>query len=129
MLCADHDIECAEDASIAIFRVFQEALTNVAKHAQAKEVTVRLMQEGDEVLLQVTDDGVGIRSADFFGKPRSFGLRGMRERVASLGGSVDIRALSPHGTQMVLRAPVAQPGTHSLQENAQVEHERTDDTC
>jgi len=117
VLCADHDIECEEDASIAIFRVFQEALTNVAKHAQAKEVTVRLMQEGDEVLLQVTDDGVGIRSADF-SKPRSFGLRGMRERVASLGGSVDIRAVAPHGTQMVLRAPIAQTGNHSFQESA-----------
>ncbi|GAA5181704.1 PAS domain-containing protein [Niveibacterium umoris] len=110
VLCADHDIECAEEAEIAIFRIFQESLTNIAKHARAKEVTVRLMQEGDEVVLQVTDDGVGIRSADL-AKPRSFGLRGMRERVASLGGSVDITAVPPHGTQILLRAPIAQP-TH-----------------
>lgn len=107
VLCADHDIECAEEAEIAIFRIFQETLTNVAKHARAKTVKVRLMQEGDDVLLQVSDDGLGIRSADL-SKPRSFGLRGMQERVAGLGGSIEISAVQPHGTQVMLRAPIAQ---------------------
>lgn len=112
VLCADHDIECAEDAAIAIFRVFQESLTNIAKHAHAKNVTVRLTQEGDELILQVADDGVGIRSADLI-KPRSFGLRGMRERVASLGGEVIVEAIEPNGTQMLLRAPLSQPNAKS----------------
>ncbi len=104
VLCADYDISSNEDTEIAIFRVFQEALTNIVKHARASSVEVRLMQEGDEIVLQVVDNGVGISRSDF-AKPRSFGLRGMRERVAGLGGSLEIRAQPGQGTELVLRAP------------------------
>lgn len=112
VLCADHDIEPPEDTAIAIFRVFQEALTNVSKHAQAQHVEVRLMQEDDEIVLQLRDDGIGIRSGDF-AKPRSFGLRGMRERIASLGGSIQIHTQEPRGTELLLRAPMQPPATQS----------------
>ncbi len=105
VLCADHDVSASEDTEVAIFRIFQEALTNVSKHARANTVEVRLMQEGDEIVLQVADDGVGIASIDF-AKPRSFGLRGMRERVAGLGGSIEIRSQPGMGTELVLRAPI-----------------------
>ncbi|MCL2655844.1 MAG: response regulator [Betaproteobacteria bacterium] len=105
VLCADYDISSSEDTEVAIFRVFQEALTNVAKHAHAERVQIRLMQEGDEIVLQVADNGVGIRNTDF-SKPRSFGVRGMQERVASLGGRLDIHARPKQGTELVLRAPL-----------------------
>lgn len=104
ILAADHDIELAEEAGVAVFRIFQEALTNVRKHAQANVVEVRLLQEGDEVLLEVRDDGRGLAAEDL-AKPRSFGLRGIRERVAGLGGRFSIEAVAPRGTLLTLRVP------------------------
>jgi len=103
--CTDHDLEPDYDTALALFRVFQEALTNVCKHASAREVNVRLMQEGDEVVLEIADDGCGIAVADLQ-KPRSFGLRGIRERLASLGGRLDLGQVAPHGARLTLRAPI-----------------------
>lgn len=110
ILCADHDIETDEDTGIAVFRIFQEALTNVLKHAQAKAVEVRLIQEEEDIVLQVSDDGIGIHRRDL-AKPHSFGLRGMNERAASLGGSVTVRTQPPHGTELLLRVPRQAPDT------------------
>ncbi|MEC5396630.1 hybrid sensor histidine kinase/response regulator [Uliginosibacterium sp. H1] len=105
VLCADHDIETCDDTSLAMFRTFQEALTNVSKHAQAGLVEVRLMQEGDEIVLEVADDGRGVKVADL-NKPKSFGLRGIRERLHALGGTMQIRPRADCGTLVVLRAPL-----------------------
>lgn len=104
ILAADHDIELPEDAGVALFRIFQEALTNVRKHAQAHRVEVRLLQEGDEVLLEIRDDGRGLAPEDL-SKPRSFGLRGIRERMAGLGGTFSIEPAPAGGTRLVLRVP------------------------
>lgn len=104
VLAADHDIELADDAGVALFRIFQEALTNVRKHAQASAVEVRLVQEADEVLLEIRDDGRGVSPEDL-AKPRCFGLRGIRERMANLGGAFSISAVEPHGTLLSLRVP------------------------
>jgi two-component system sensor histidine kinase UhpB len=106
VLAADHDIELGEDAAVALFRIFQEALTNVRKHAQASAVEVRLVQEGDEVLLEIRDNGRGV-APDDLAKPRSFGLRGIRERLAGLGGSFSIEATRPSGTLLSLRVPAS----------------------
>lgn len=108
VLCADHDIDAEDNTALALFRTFQEALTNVTKHAQAGKVEVRLMQEGDEIVLEVSDDGRGVGSADL-GKPKSFGLRSIRERLHALGGSMRIQPRVPRGTTVVLRAPVVSP--------------------
>ncbi|MEC5385666.1 ATP-binding protein [Uliginosibacterium sp. H3] len=105
VLCADHDIETSEDASIALFRTYQEALTNISKHAGAEHVEVRLMQEGDEIVLEVSDNGRGMKSADLR-KPKSFGLRSIRERLDSLGGTMIIHPRNPQGTTVVLRVPL-----------------------
>ena len=64
VLCADHDIELAEDAAIALFRIFQEALTNISKHASADRGEVRLTEEGDDVILEIADNGRGIAAED-----------------------------------------------------------------
>ncbi len=106
IVCADHDIQLPQDAAVALFRTFQEALTNVCKHAQASVVEVRLTQEGDEVLLEITDNGTGLNPDDV-DKPRSFGLRGMRERLASLGGRMELGGARPSGTRLVLAIPLA----------------------
>lgn len=106
VLCADHDIETDDNTALALFRTYQEALTNVSKHAGASQVEIRLMQEGDDIVLEVADDGRGIEQGDLY-KPKSFGLRSIRERLNSLGGSMDIRSTTRRGTMMVLSAPVA----------------------
>lgn len=105
VLCADHDIETDDDTALALFRTYQEALTNVTKHAQANHVEVRLTQEYDEIVLEVSDDGRGLQPEDLL-KPKSFGLRGIRERLTVLGGSMELMVREPHGTTMVLRAPL-----------------------
>jgi signal transduction histidine kinase len=76
--------------SIALYRVAQESLTNIAKHAQARNVNVILKLERGGLRLQVIDDGIGI-SADVMNTPMSHGLLGMRERVSQLGGTFNIR--------------------------------------
>lgn len=104
VLCADYDIDPDQDTSVALFRIFQESLTNISKHAEAKRVDVRLTQEDGEIVLEITDDGRGIRPQDL-SKPRSFGLRGIRERVNSLSGSFAIEPGPESGTRITVRAP------------------------
>jgi PAS domain S-box-containing protein len=89
-----------------IFRIFQEALTNVARHAQASEVQASLASESEEVILEVQDNGRGIRPGEL-ADPKSLGLLGMRERAAVLGGEVVIAPLQPTGTRVTLRLPRA----------------------
>jgi signal transduction histidine kinase len=94
----------------AVYRVVQEALHNVAKHANATTVTIQLRREGELVKLCIEDDGVGIKQS---AKPnpgrRSFGLAGMRERVSTLGGSVTVgsamRDGEAHGTRIDVVVP------------------------
>lgn len=106
IVCADHDIQLPQHAAVALFRIFQEALTNVCKHAQASQVAVRLTQEGDEVLLEVSDNGRGLTAADI-DKPRAFGLRGMRERLDELGGRLELHPCHPSGTRLRIAIPLA----------------------
>lgn len=105
ILCTDHDLAPAYDTALAFFRIFQEALTNVSKHASANQVNIRLLQDGDEAVLEIADDGCGIATADLV-KPHSFGLRGIRERLSSLGGQLELGQAKPQGTRLVLRAPL-----------------------
>jgi signal transduction histidine kinase len=105
VLCADHDIETEQNLEVALFRIFQEALTNISKHAHASRVDVRLVSEGDEAMLEIGDDGRGLRPHDLK-KPKSFGLRGIRERIQNLGGSLEIHTGEKGGTRLVVRAPL-----------------------
>lgn len=95
----------ADDAT-AVFRIVQEALTNVAKHAHATRVKLKLVREPDSLLLTLTDNGRGIQPTV---KPRSrpgFGLLGMRERAAALGGEISVLPAKRGGTQISLRIPL-----------------------
>jgi PAS domain S-box-containing protein len=89
----------------ALFRIFQEALTNVARHAAATVVRVRLFREEEEVVLCVEDDGSGIGEDDL-SSARTLGVIGMRERAALLGGTVQITGTTGGGTTVVARVPV-----------------------
>jgi PAS domain S-box-containing protein len=95
----------APDQATAVFRIFQEILTNVARHAQASNLAVRLTRQEDALLLEVDDDGIGIEPDDN-ANPTSLGLLGMRERVAILGGKITFGRGDQRGTKVVLQIPL-----------------------
>lgn len=102
--------ELPEEVKTALFRVTQEALTNVRKHAQARQVRIALDFADDRVRLEVADDGVGFDvEAMQLDPKRGIGLRNMRERVASVGGRLEMRS-GNGGTTIVADVPV-----HSLE--------------
>jgi signal transduction histidine kinase len=90
----------------AIYRIFQEILTNVAAHARASTVTVQLSAVDGTLRLIVADDGCGISQATI-DSDQSLGLIGTRERAALLGGDVVIGAATPHGTVVTVTVPLA----------------------
>jgi signal transduction histidine kinase len=93
------------DVATAAFRIFQEALTNVVRHAEAERVDVRVDRLEHELLLEVRDDGVGI-SGEAALSPKSLGLVGIRERAQRLGGRVTVEPLAERGTRLELRIPL-----------------------
>ncbi|WJH36584.1 sensor histidine kinase [Paenibacillus sp. CC-CFT747] len=93
-----------EEHGIILYRVLQEALTNILKHAEAKQAVVRVEEAGRELTLTVRDDG-SYRAQEPL-EP-GFGLRGMKERCEAAGGRLVFRALSPHGLELETRLPLA----------------------
>jgi two-component system nitrate/nitrite sensor histidine kinase NarX len=93
-----------------VFGVAREALTNVRKHARAQRVTVALARDGSEVVLRISDDGVGFDSEKAGSGPEKwphFGLAGMRERAEAVGGRIVWRSQPGSGSTVELRVPVA----------------------
>ena len=103
--CDQTDISVTTDQAIALFRICQESMSNIAKYAKALEVSIHLYIELNDIVMTITDDGVGIKAGDTF-KANSFGLRGMQERVAALYGKFSIQQLEPHGTMITVRLPI-----------------------
>lgn len=94
------------DITTALFRIFQETLTNVLRHAQATRVDVHLWQDGEVLCLEVADNGRGITPEEV-ANTRSIGLLGMRERAALLGGEISFTGASGRGTTVLIRLPIA----------------------
>jgi PAS domain S-box-containing protein len=101
------DIVLDNDRSIAIFRIFQEALTNIARHAHATHVAVSLKEAPGIFRMTVTDDGKGLGEGDM-SESKSFGLMGMRERAHDLGGEFRISSGPEAGTVIELEIPTEQ---------------------
>jgi PAS domain S-box-containing protein len=101
----EDDLPLDRDQATALFRIVQESLTNVARHAGASRTIVRLTRTGDRLILKVRDNGRGITSAES-GNVRSLGLLGMRERAQMFGGSFDIHGEPGKGTTVTLRMPL-----------------------
>lgn len=99
------DIALSPEYSISVFRIFQESLTNIAKHAQASTVDIALTQTDGWLVLEVSDNGRGIREGDRF-KTSSFGIRGMQERTRDFGGEITISRAGESGTTVHVRAPL-----------------------
>ena len=98
-------IALPSETSAALFRIAQELLTNVMRHASASQVHLRLYQDGARVTLEVTDNGKGI-TRERMATLHSFGLRGMQERATLLGGHVHIVGTSGVGTRAIASVPV-----------------------
>jgi signal transduction histidine kinase len=99
-----------DEAETHLFRIAQEALTNVARHAEAKHVEITLESAGAEILLRVEDDGRGLGAAPSDG--RGLGMIGMRARARSAGGDVAVRSRPGQGVLIEVRAPIRNE-THS----------------
>jgi PAS domain S-box-containing protein len=110
------DDRLASDIETTLYRIAQEALTNVARHSQAKSVDVILERQGDSVLLIVEDDGVGFEPEDAHAPGRGFGLLGMRERAAIVGATLEIESAAGKGTTVLVRmnaTPAAGASDHA----------------
>ena len=115
----DHEADAAGSMqAIALFRITQEALNNIAKYAKARTVIVNLTREPDGWDLEITDDGIGI-PLDAMAKSKSHGLLGMRERALLLGGTLSVdRGVNGVGTCVRAWLPAAAPGGDSAQHAA-----------
>ncbi len=102
----DAEIDLPRAHATAVFRIVQESLANVAKHAKASRVEVAIARNGAEVRLVIRDDGVGFAPQDPR-KPDSFGLLGLRERASLLGGTASVTSAPGAGTRIEVRLPVA----------------------
>jgi PAS domain S-box-containing protein len=97
-------IQAGRRISTAVFRIYQEILTNVTRHAKATKVKVALRQEAGDLVLEVTDNGRGITDDELNGSG-SLGLLGMRERARMMSGQIDFRAVPGNGTRVTVRIP------------------------
>jgi signal transduction histidine kinase len=98
------EIDLNKDQATAMFRIFQETLTNIVRHAQATQVAVRLAKENDQVVLSVEDNGRGI-SDDEIENSNSFGLIGIRERLYPWNGEVRFIGFAGKGTLVIVKIP------------------------
>jgi PAS domain S-box-containing protein len=105
VLLDDDDRDVTREQATALFRVVQEALTNVSRHARASLVNIVLEQRDGEVALEVRDNGVGI-DPEALAKPSALGVLGMRERAALVQGHIDISGRPGKGTVLRVRIPV-----------------------
>lgn len=100
------EIELDPDQATALFRIVQEALANISKHAGASKVDLRLIDSKHSLLLEIEDNGCGIETTDFR-KPKSYGIRGMKERATALGGDLSITAGPSGGSIVSIKIPLA----------------------
>ena len=100
----DQEPELAEPVAAALYRIVQDALTNVARHARASEVVISLRRAGSEMVLDAHDNGIGLPPG-VLRRQGSFGLMGIHERVLALGGALGVNGQGG-GTRLTVRLPM-----------------------
>jgi PAS domain S-box-containing protein len=110
LLVADNVTESTSERATAMFRILQESLTNIARHARATAASVRLFNGTEGLTLQVRDNGVGFSEAEL-STGQSLGILGMRERALILGGVLTIRSRPGDGTLVTVKIPAQAPAT------------------
>lgn len=106
-----------KDAQTALFRIVQEALTNVARHARATRVRVNVSEDGDQVCIDMSDNGIGM-PADKLSDPTSCGIQGMHERAEAFGGRIEVESGAGDGTRLRIRFPLHRKAAHLLAREA-----------
>jgi signal transduction histidine kinase len=109
-----HPADTSKAIQLAAYRMAQEALTNVAKHAQCNRVRVELSDAEDVLTLEITDNGLGIPAANL-NKPSAFGLKGLQERARTVGGWLDVSSRLSEGTSITLTIPLTRTPTSKAQ--------------
>ena len=99
------NIDLSREHATAVFRILQEAFTNILRHAKATRVNITVLVEALDFVLEIRDNGRGITEAESTGS-RSLGLMGMRERVQLMGGRIEISGIPGKGTVLTLRIPI-----------------------
>jgi signal transduction histidine kinase len=102
----DEEPRFKSEASIALFRIAQEAFSNILKHSGAKTADISLDMDDETLLVRIADDGIGIPPAQFM-SIASHGLASMRHRVRALGGRLDVRSPPSGGTMLIVQIPIA----------------------
>jgi signal transduction histidine kinase len=105
------DLQLERGLATSVFRIFQEALTNVVRHASARSVEVALGLDHGQLRLEIADDGVGVPEVGPRGT--TLGILGMRERAWRLGGECTVRRREPHGTTVTVVVPLQFPAEHA----------------
>jgi len=103
-VCSSESVDLNSEQSTALYRISQEALTNVLRHAEATKVEIRIVQEKDNLVLTIQDNGRGIRESDTLGK-QSLGILGMRERAHLVRGKITISGDKGKGTVITVCVP------------------------
>jgi len=106
IISLQEDVVLSPEKSTAVFRIYQEILTNIARHAQATSVEIRMEQPDGELILRVSDNGQGIKESEMAGT-KSLGLLGMRERALIFGGQIEITGAEGRGTTVTVSLPSA----------------------
>jgi signal transduction histidine kinase len=105
VLAGDPAVRPSSQIEIALFRIAQEALNNVAKHAGARRVEVALDCANGECVMSVQDDGVGFGAGNASDKKPGLGMVTMRERAQAVGGRFEAQSLRDRGTRLTVRIP------------------------
>ena len=105
LLANKKEVDLSAEQASALFRIFQESLTNISKHARATRVTVKLTRTTSAIRLEIRDNGRGIDALDQL-KPKSFGIRGMIERASALGGKLTVTNADEGGSVVTIRLPL-----------------------
>jgi signal transduction histidine kinase len=112
-LKVDYDSTCpgrfADETETHLFRIAQEALTNIARHAEASRVTIQLALEDKHIRLSIVDDGKGLPADESVNHHPSLGMVGMRARARQCGGELSVSAAQPHGVRIEAVVPVHLP--------------------
>jgi signal transduction histidine kinase len=99
--------------STACFRILQETLTNIARHANATQVKISMKREDDRLILQIHDNGRGISESEIADRT-SIGLLGMKERAHALGAEFNVKGIAGKGTSVIVSIPLAPPVDRSV---------------
>lgn len=104
-----HDLDCAKEIATAVFRIFQETLTNILRHAQATEIVIAIRVNDNVLYVEISDNGRGIKQEEI-NNGRSLGLLGMKERMNMVGGELQITGAPGKGTMVKLVIPLQLKG-------------------